>query len=179
MDTDKRAEALAEALHEARRALSGVPASPDWEWRCDWQPDDLNPGPECPYCAGQMCARFDGLGCTHDRIERHGYSAAPSPDSALRAALDKELARRGLDSEPEDNWNGFERGFHEAVLFARAALDSGAEGGTVHLAPPGAIGERVTPCCGKEPRTELPWNDRLTLDPSLVTCRGAEGGTKP
>lgn len=43
-------------------------------WRCDWVPDDLNPGPECPYCAGQMCARFDGLGCTHDREERHGYA---------------------------------------------------------------------------------------------------------
>jgi hypothetical protein len=31
------------------------------------------PGPDCPYCAGEMCARFDGLGCTHDVIERHGY----------------------------------------------------------------------------------------------------------
>lgn len=44
------------------------------EWACDWQPDDLNPGPECPYCAGQMCARFDGLTCTHDSYERHGYA---------------------------------------------------------------------------------------------------------
>lgn len=42
-------------------------------WVCDWEPDDLNPGPECPYCAGEMCARFDGLRCTHDTIERHGY----------------------------------------------------------------------------------------------------------
>lgn len=45
-------------------------------WRCDWKPDELNPGPECPYCAGRMCARLDGLGCTHDRIERHGYADA-------------------------------------------------------------------------------------------------------
>lgn len=42
-------------------------------WACDWQPDDLNPGPECPYCTGEMCARFDGLNCTHDTMERHGY----------------------------------------------------------------------------------------------------------
>lgn len=42
-------------------------------WKCDWTPDELNPGPDCPYCAGQMCARFDGLGCTHNREERHGY----------------------------------------------------------------------------------------------------------
>lgn len=42
-------------------------------WACDWQPDDLNPGPDCPYCAGQMCGRFDSLGpCRHDRTERHG-----------------------------------------------------------------------------------------------------------
>ena len=45
-------------------------------WACNWQPDDLNPGPDCPYCAGDMCARFDGLGCTHDLIERHGYEPA-------------------------------------------------------------------------------------------------------
>lgn len=51
-----------------RRALEGKP------WHCDWVPDDLNPGPECPYCAGQMCGRLDGLGCTHDRQERHGYA---------------------------------------------------------------------------------------------------------
>ena len=49
------------------------------EWRCDWTPDDLNPGPDCPYCAGQMCARFDGLRCTHDLIERHGYRDGEVP----------------------------------------------------------------------------------------------------
>jgi hypothetical protein len=28
---------------------------------------------DCPYCAGDMCARFDGLNCQHDAEERHGY----------------------------------------------------------------------------------------------------------
>jgi hypothetical protein len=56
------------ALRKARRVNGEEP------WRCDWVPDDLNPGPDCPYCAGDMCARLDGLGCTHDREERHGYS---------------------------------------------------------------------------------------------------------
>ena len=54
------------------RALEAAEAA---LWSCDWQPDDLNPGPDCPYCAGDMCARFDGLGCGHNRIERHGYGA--------------------------------------------------------------------------------------------------------
>jgi hypothetical protein len=40
---------------------------------CDWTPDDLNPGPDCPYCRDQMCARLDGFGCHHDIAERHGY----------------------------------------------------------------------------------------------------------
>lgn len=53
----------------------------DGDWTCDWQPDDLSPGPDCPYCAGEMCARFDGLNCTHDRRERHGYPS-PVPDDA-------------------------------------------------------------------------------------------------
>lgn len=30
-------------------------------------------------------------------------------------------------------------------------------------------GQFVTPCCGRPP-SELPWSDRMTLDPSLVTC---------
>lgn len=34
---------------------------------------------DCPYCSGDMCARFDGLDCTHDRDERHGYSEASDP----------------------------------------------------------------------------------------------------
>ena len=45
----------------------------DEQWVCNWKPDDLNPGPDCPYCADEMCARFDGLVCTHDVIERHGW----------------------------------------------------------------------------------------------------------
>ena len=49
----------------------------DEEWgdfECDWVPDELNPGTECPYCEDRMCARFDGLfGCRHNRAERHGY----------------------------------------------------------------------------------------------------------
>jgi hypothetical protein len=46
-------------------------------WECDWEPDELNPREDgCPYCAGRMCARFDGLGCTHNRRERHGYQLA-------------------------------------------------------------------------------------------------------
>lgn len=35
------------------------------------------PGPDCPYCSGEMCARFDGVfggGCQHDSVERHGYA---------------------------------------------------------------------------------------------------------
>jgi hypothetical protein len=69
----------------------------DLTWRCDWEPDDLNPGPECPYCLGQMCARMDNLNCSHDQEERHGYPTAyaeyiarnapvptlPPPDPAL------------------------------------------------------------------------------------------------
>jgi hypothetical protein len=61
------------ATLDAERAAR---APENGEWTCDWTPDDLNPGPECPYCAGRMCARFDGLRCTHDLIERHGYGAA-------------------------------------------------------------------------------------------------------
>lgn len=61
----------------ARRpdAFSASSSPADTTWRCDWQPDDLNPGPDCPYCEGLMCARFDGIdGCSHGRVERHGYT---------------------------------------------------------------------------------------------------------
>ena len=37
----------------------------------------------------------------------------------------------------------------------------------VHACPPDGGG--LTPCCGKTP-FELPRTDRMTLDPSLVTC---------
>jgi hypothetical protein len=36
-----------------------------------------------------------------------------------------------------------------------------------HQCPPD--GQGFTPCCGKTP-FELPRTDRITLDPSLVTC---------
>ena len=59
----------------ARAALS-EPETP--RWVCDWTPDELNPGPECPYCADRMCARFDGLdGCHHSIEERHGEPETP------------------------------------------------------------------------------------------------------
>ena len=38
----------------------------------------------------------------------------------------------------------------------------------VHMAPPTNAG--VMPCCGRPP-FELPRTDRLTEDPTLVTCR--------
>lgn len=41
----------------------------------------------CPYCAGDMCARFDGLGCTHDTAERHGYGYGAPDASRLAIAL--------------------------------------------------------------------------------------------
>lgn len=59
-------------VERAAAVLEGALAGRLGVWTCDWQPDDLNPGPECPYCAGEMCARFDGLNCQHDRQERHG-----------------------------------------------------------------------------------------------------------
>jgi len=37
-----------------------------------------------------------------------------------------------------------------------------------HSCPP--EGQYLTPCCGKTP-FELPRTDRMTLDPSLVTCQ--------
>jgi hypothetical protein len=48
---------------------------------------------DCPYCAGEMCARFDGLNCQHDMEERHGYFTPTIAEQAatiatLRAALD-------------------------------------------------------------------------------------------
>lgn len=40
---------------------------------------------------------------------------------------------------------------------------------TVHMCPP--TGGFVTPCCAKSP-FDLPiWEDRITLDPELVTCK--------
>lgn len=36
-----------------------------------------------------------------------------------------------------------------------------------HLCPPD--GMQTTPCCGETP-FDLPRTDRMTLDPSLVTC---------
>lgn len=66
--------AFAEAERQAAdAALAGLAETVAGQWRCDWVPDELNEGPECPYCEGQMCGRFDGLNCIHDRIERHGY----------------------------------------------------------------------------------------------------------
>lgn len=60
-------------------------------WRCDWQPDEYQPAEEGWYCAGRMCARFDGLNCTHDRIERHGYPKTvreTDPDSETAGGTD-------------------------------------------------------------------------------------------
>jgi hypothetical protein len=37
----------------------------------------------------------------------------------------------------------------------------------IHVCPPD--GYATTPCCGKSP-FDLPRTDRLTLDPSRVTC---------
>lgn len=39
----------------------------------------------------------------------------------------------------------------------------------VHMCPWGE--EELTPCCSRA-RDELPWDDRLTLYPRAVTCRG-------
>jgi len=39
----------------------------------------------------------------------------------------------------------------------------------VHACPPGD--KLLTPCCGQSPH-ELPFSDRMTLDPALVTCGG-------
>lgn len=41
---------------------------------------------------------------------------------------------------------------------------------TTHACPPEGSG--VTPCCDRTP-FELPMTDRMTLDPSLVTCQVA------
>ena len=41
----------------------------------------------------------------------------------------------------------------------------------IHACPPD--GEYLTPCCGHTP-FELPLTDRMTMDPSLVDCQGAE-----
>lgn len=41
-----------------------------------------------------------------------------------------------------------------------------------HACPP--VGSGVTPCCGRTP-FELPRDDKMTLDPGLVTCRSAVG----
>jgi hypothetical protein len=38
---------------------------------------------------------------------------------------------------------------------------------TTHLCPPDGGG--LMPCCGRTP-FEVPRTDRMTLDPSLVTC---------
>ena len=38
-----------------------------------------------------------------------------------------------------------------------------------HQCPPDGSG--ITPCCGETP-FDLPRTDRMTLDPSLVTCHG-------
>jgi hypothetical protein len=45
---------------------------------------------------------------------------------------------------------------------------------TIHQCPP--EGEYVMPCCGLTP-FEAPRTDRMTLDPSLVTCR--KEGSQP
>jgi hypothetical protein len=41
----------------------------------------------------------------------------------------------------------------------------------IHLCPPD--GMIFTPCCGETP-FDLPRTDRMTLDPSLVTCYAEE-----
>jgi uncharacterized protein (DUF2164 family) len=48
---------------------------------------------ECPYCAGDMCARFDGLGCTHGTAERHGYDIPPSGPETIEARIEDERIR--------------------------------------------------------------------------------------
>lgn len=40
---------------------------------------------------------------------------------------------------------------------------------TTHACPPEDSG--ITPCCDRTP-FELPWTDRITLHPDLVTCGG-------
>jgi hypothetical protein len=83
--TLEEARHVVELIRERIRHANGEDAADlsyelrTWErivrerWTCEWVPDELNPGPECPYCAGEMCGRFDGLNCTHDLIDRHGY----------------------------------------------------------------------------------------------------------
>lgn len=88
-------------LVDAALAAAPVPEPRDEGasgWTCDWVPDDLNPGPECPYCAGQMCARIDNLNCQHNRQERHGYPLAAAPVPSWREASRK-LHASG-DDEP-------------------------------------------------------------------------------
>jgi prevent-host-death family protein len=50
----------------------------------------------------------------------------------------------------------------------------GSLGEITHQSPP--EGEYVMPCCGLTP-FEAPRTDRMTLDPSLVTCR--KEGSQP
>lgn len=43
--------------------------------------------------------------------------------------------------------------------------------GPVHACPPDGSG--IMPCCGRTP-FEVPRTDRMTSDPALVTCTGAD-----
>jgi len=90
-------------------------------WMCDWMPDELNPGPDCPYCANRMCARFDGLGgCRHTLQERHGYYAALSPDRALLLANLVAAA----EAVNLSHWRGFwDPNEMDALKFALLALE--------------------------------------------------------
>ena len=55
----------------------------------------------------------------------------------------------------------------------RAAIVALQDDEVTHACPPGDAA--VTPCCGRTP-FELPRTDRMTLDPTLVTCARAAGG---
>lgn len=58
---------------------------------------------------------------------------------------------------------------HLAALRDELAAMNGAEE-TVHACP--FEGERATPCCDRTP-FDLPRTDRITINHSLVTCKGA------
>jgi len=57
---------------------------------------------DCPYCSGEMCARFDGLGCQHDATERHGYPLCYDP-----SAHEKTAPAAPPDACPHGHFGGY------------------------------------------------------------------------